>query len=65
MNRGCRIAALFPSPPVAADARQAGRRRDTVSVCLRLALPPGALWLYLRCSGVPGCRRCEGRVDAR
>lgn len=72
MNPGCRVMALFlvllalfQSLPVAVDAWHAGRWPDSMMAWLRLALLPGALWLYLRYFSVLGCRRCDGTDDAR
>ena len=72
MNPGCRVMALFlvllalfQSLPVAVDAWHARRWPDSMTAWLRLALLPGALWLYLRYFSVLGCRRCDGTDDAR
>jgi hypothetical protein len=66
MNPGCRVMALFlvllalfQALPVAVDAWQARQWPDTASDWLRLALLPGALWLYLRYFSILGCRRCD------
>lgn len=72
MNPGCRIMALFlvllalfQSLPVAFEAWQRGQWPDTLSAWVRLALLPGALWLYVRYFSVLGCRACNGSDDAR
>ncbi len=66
MTGGCRalalflvLLALFQSLPVAVDAWQARQWPDSAGEWVRLALLPGALWLYLRYFSVLGCRRCE------
>ncbi|HQS82896.1 MAG TPA: hypothetical protein PKV42_10595 [Thiobacillus sp.] len=65
MNPGCRVMglflvllALFQALPVAVAAWQAQQWPGTVSEWIRLALLPGALWLYLRYFSILGCRRC-------
>ena len=72
MNPGCRamamflvLLALFQALPVAVDAWQARQWPDTPSEWIRLALLPGALWLYLRYFSIVGCRRCGGDDDVR
>jgi hypothetical protein len=52
------VLALFQSLPVAVDAWQARQWPDTAVEWIRLALLPGALWLYLRYFSIPGCRQC-------
>ena len=66
MNPGCRVMglflvllALFQALPVAVAAWQAWQWPDTVSEWIRLALLPGALWLYLRYFSMLGCRPCR------
>ena len=66
MNVSCRVMALFlvllalfQSLPVAMEAWQARQWPDTASEWVRLALLPGALWLYLRYFSILGCRQCE------
>jgi ABC-type transport system involved in cytochrome c biogenesis permease subunit len=65
MNPGCRVMglflvllALFQGVPVAVEAWQAQHWPDTVSEWIRLALLPGALWLYVRYFSILGCRQC-------
>ena len=65
MSAGCRLMglflvllALFQGLPVAVDAWQAQQWPDTVSEWIRLALLPGALWLYVRYFSILGCRQC-------
>ena len=72
MNSGCRLmalflvlVALFQSLPVAVDAWQARQWPDTASEWLRLALLPGALWLYLRYFSILGCRQCGNDDEVR
>jgi hypothetical protein len=72
MNPGCRVMALFlvllalfQALPVALEAWQARQWPDTVSEWIRLALLPGALWLYLRYFSILGCRQCGQDDDAR
>jgi hypothetical protein len=67
MNPGCRLMALFlvllalfQALPVAAEAWQARQWPDSASEWFRLALLPGALWLYVRYLSILGCRRCGG-----
>ncbi len=69
MSPGCRmmglflvLLALFQSLPVAAEAWQARQWPVTTLEWIRLALLPGALWLYLRYFSILGCRQC-GRDD--
>ena len=68
MNPGCRVMALFlallQALPVAIDAWQTRQWPDSVTEWIRLALLPGALWLYLRYFSILGCRRC-GDEEAR
>ncbi len=66
MNLTCRLAALFlvllalfQSLPVAVEAWQAQQWPQAVGDWFRLALLPGALWLYLRYFSVLGCRSCS------
>jgi hypothetical protein len=66
MNPGCRVTglllvllALLQSLPVAADAWQAQQWPAAVSEWVRLALLPGALWVYLRTFRLIGCSRCR------
>lgn len=70
MNAGRRVMALFlvllalfQALPVAIDAWQARQWPVSVTGWLRLALLPGALWLYLRYFSVLGCRRCRDDDD--
>lgn len=72
MNYACRamalflvLLALFQALPIAADAWQLRRWPDTVWEWTRLALLPGALWLYLRYFSILGCRGCRNDGDAR
>jgi hypothetical protein len=72
MNPACRLAglflvllALFQSLPVAVEAWQAGQWPDTAWEWARLALLPGALWLYLRYFSILGCRQCGNDDDVR
>lgn len=72
MSPGCRamamflvLLALFQALPVAVDAWQARQWPDTPSAWIRLALLPGALWLYLRYFSILGCRHCGGDDDSR
>ena len=65
MNPGCRVMglflvllALFQGVPVAVEAWQAQQWPDKVSEWIRLALLPGALWLYVRYFSILGCRQC-------
>jgi hypothetical protein len=67
MNPGCRVTGLFLvllavmlALPVAADAWQTRQWPHTASEWIRLALLPGALWLYLRYLLLIGCSRCGG-----
>ena len=69
MNPGCRVMglflvllALFQGVPVALEAWQAQQWPDKVSEWIRLALLPGALWLYVRYFSILGCRQC-GKED--
>ena len=69
MNPGCRVMALFlvllalfQSLPVAVEAWQTQAWPDSFVAWFRLALLPGALWLYLRYFSILGCRQC-GRDD--
>lgn len=69
MNPACRLAALFlvllalfQSLPVAVEAWQTRKWPDGIGEWIRLALLPGALWLYLRYFSVLGCRQC-GPLD--
>jgi len=59
------LLALFQSLPVAVDAWQARQWPDTASEWLRLALLPGALWLYLRYFSILGCRQCGNDDEVR
>lgn len=52
------LLALFQSLPVAVGAWEARQWPDTAVAWLRLALLPGALWLYLRYFSLFGCRSC-------
>ncbi len=61
MNPGCRatgvflvLLALLQTLPVAAELWQVGQWPDTMSGWMRLALLPGAVWLYLRLPGRSG-----------
>ncbi len=70
MNLACRmmglflvLLALFQALPVAVDAWQVRQWPATVSEWLRLALLPGALWLYLRYFSILGCRPCGDGQD--
>lgn len=72
MNPGCRVMALFlvllalfQALPVAADAWASRQWPDSFSEWIRLALLPGALWLYLRYFSIVGCRRCGGDDEVR
>jgi len=72
MNPGCRLMALFlvllalfQSLPVAVEAWRARQWPDTLSQWVRLALLPGALWLYLRYFSILGCRQCRGDDELR
>lgn len=72
MSPGCRVMglflvllALFQALPVAVEAWRAGQWPDTLTDWLRLALLPGALWLYLRYFSILGCRRCGKDDDVR
>ena len=72
MNSACRVGglflvllALFQSLPVAVDAWQARQWPDTASEWVRLALLPGALWLYLRYFSILGCRQCGNDDEVR
>jgi len=72
MNATCRLAglflvllALFQSLPVAVEAWQARQWPDTAWEWARLALLPGALWLYLRYFSILGCRQCGLDDDVR
>jgi hypothetical protein len=72
MNPGCRVMglflvllALFQALPVAVDAWQARQWPDTALEWARLALLPGALWLYLRYFSILGCRQCGNDDDIR
>jgi hypothetical protein len=53
------LLALFQALPVALDAWQGRQWPDTASEWIRLALLPGALWLYLRYFSILGCRQCS------
>ncbi len=66
MTGGCRalalflvLLALFQSLPVAVEAWQTRQWPDSTGEWIRLALLPGALWLYLRYFSILGCRQCE------
>jgi hypothetical protein len=59
------LLALFQALPVALDAWQARQWPDTASEWIRLALLPGALWLYLRYFSILGCRRCGDGDEPR
>jgi ABC-type transport system involved in cytochrome c biogenesis permease subunit len=59
------LLALFQSLPVAVEAWQARQWPDTAVAWARLALLPGALWLYLRYFSILGCRRCGGDDEPR
>lgn len=59
------LLALFQSLPVAVDAWQARQWPDTASEWVRLALLPGALWLYLRYFSILGCRQCGNDDEVR
>lgn len=70
MNPGCRmmglllvLLGLFQALPVAADAWQARQWPDTPVEWIRLALLPGALWLYVRYFSILGCRPCGDDDD--
>lgn len=70
MNPGCRamglflvLLALFQSLPVAVGCWQAQQWPVSATEWIRLALLPGALWLYLRYFSLLGCRSC-GEDDA-
>lgn len=72
MNPGCRVMALFlvllalfQSLPVAAEAWQARQWPDTAVEWIRLALLPGALWLYVRYFSILGCKQCGGDDESR
>ena len=72
MNSGCRLMALFlvllalfQALPVAVEAWQAQQWPVTVSEWVRLALLPGALWLYLRYFSILGCRQCGDSDEVR
>jgi len=72
MNPACRVGglllvllALYQSLPVAVDAWQARQWPDTASEWVRLALLPGALWLYLRYFSILGCRQCGNDDEVR
>lgn len=72
MNPGCRLMALFlvllalfQALPVAVDAWQARQWPVTISEWVRLALLPGALWLYLRYFSILGCRQCRDDDEPR
>ncbi|MFP5410875.1 MAG: hypothetical protein ACLGG6_07860 [Gammaproteobacteria bacterium] len=56
------LLALFQSLPVAVEAWQAQQWPDSIVEWIRLALLPGALWLYLRYFSLFSCRQC-GRDD--
>ena len=63
MNSGCRVMALFLVllalfQAVAVEGWEARQWPDTAGEWVRLALLPGALWLYLRYFSIFGCRRC-------
>jgi hypothetical protein len=54
------LLALFQALPVAIDAWQARQWPANATGWLRLALLPGALWLYMRYFSILGrCRRCR------
>jgi hypothetical protein len=59
------LLALFQALPVALDAWQGRQWPDTASEWIRLALLPGALWLYLRYFSILGCRQCGQDDDVR
>jgi hypothetical protein len=59
------LLALFQAVPVAVDAWQARQWPDKIMDWLRLALLPGALWLYLRYFSILGCRQCGVDDDVR
>jgi hypothetical protein len=72
MNPGCRamglflvLLALLLALPVAVDAWQMQQSPDTASEWMRLALLPGALWLYRRYFSLIGCRQCGDDDDVR
>ncbi|HMM46860.1 MAG TPA: hypothetical protein PKC12_02650 [Thiobacillaceae bacterium] len=58
------LLALFQALPLAAEAWQLRRWPDTPWEWIRLALLPGALWLYFRYFSIVGCRRCGTGDDA-
>jgi hypothetical protein len=59
------LLALFQSLPVAVEAWQVRQWPDTPLEWVRLALLPGALWLYLRYFSIVGCSQCRGDDDKR
>ncbi|MFP5404677.1 MAG: hypothetical protein ACLGG2_08295 [Gammaproteobacteria bacterium] len=59
------LLALFQSLPVAVEAWQARAWPDSIVEWIRLALLPGALWLYLRYFSIFGCRQCGGDDEPR
>ena len=59
------LLALFQSLPVAVEAWQAGQWPGTTVEWIRLALLPGALWLYLRYFSIFGCSQCGRDDDVR
>lgn len=59
------LLALFQSLPVAVEAWQARQWPDSIVEWVRLALLPGALWLYLRYFSILGCRQCGGDDEPR
>lgn len=72
MNPGCRVMglflvllALFQGLPVALDAWQAQQWPDEAVEWIRLALLPGALWLYVRYFSILGCKQCGGGDESR
>jgi hypothetical protein len=50
---------------VAVDAWQARQWPGTAVEWIRLALLPGALWLYLRYFSILGCRQCGDDDELR
>jgi hypothetical protein len=59
------LLALFQGVPVAAEAWQARQWPHTPLEWIRLALLPGALWLYLRYFSIFGCRQCGDDDEPR